>query len=233
MGSYFESLTTDTLVELRRGRVRYGEQVVFENLDWTLRTGEHTLIEGPNGSGKSTLLGLVTGDNPQAYSNELWLFGRRRGTGESVWDIKKRIGLVSGQLHRDFRNAGSVEDVLVSGLYDSIGIYRATPPSDRARARAWFEWLALPGLSIHTPFRELSYGQQRLVLIARAAIKVPPLVVLDEPTNGLDGENQAAALDLIDSLCKQTTCTVLFVTHRKEERAFWESRVNGARISLA
>ncbi len=233
VGSYFEPLTTETLVELRQGRVRYGEHVVFENLDWSLRTGEHTLIEGPNGSGKSTLLGLVTGDNPQAYSNELWLFGRRRGTGESVWDIKRRIGLVSGQLHRDFRNAGSVEDVLVRGLYDSIGIYRDVEPSDRARARAWFEWLALPSVSIHAPFRELSYGQQRLVLIARAAIKVPPLVVLDEPTNGLDGENQAAVLDLIESLCRQTACTVLFVTHRKEEREFWERRVGGAKMSLA
>ena len=139
---------------------------------------------------------MITGDHPQAYSNDLHLFGRRRGSGETVWDIKKNVGIVSARLHRDYRVGGSVEEVLLSGLYDSIGVYQKPEPSHRARAMAWLDWLEL-GLAPSAAFRELSFGQQRLVLIARAAIKVPPLVVMDEPTSGLDADNRLRALELV------------------------------------
>ncbi len=232
LGSYYEPLDPSVLlVDLVDGHVSYGEQVVFERLNFRVGAGQHTLIEGPNGSGKSTLLDLFTGDHPQAYSNDLHLFGRRRGSGETVWDIKKNIGAVSSRLHRDYRVGGSVEEVLLSGLYDSIGVYQRPEPSHRARAHAWLSWLEL-GLSPNAPFRELSFGQQRLVLIARAAIKVPPLLVLDEPTAGLDADNRARALDLVESLCTQHKSTVLMVTHRADERAFWQERIGGAILSL-
>ncbi|RYZ01714.1 MAG: ATP-binding cassette domain-containing protein [Myxococcales bacterium] len=232
LGSYYEPLDSSVvLVDLVDGNVTYGEQVVFAGLNFRVAAGQHTLIEGPNGSGKSTLLDLFTGDHPQAYSNDLHLFGRRRGTGETVWDIKKNIGAVSSRLHRDYRVGGSVEEVLLSGLYDSIGVYQRPEPSHHARARAWLEWLEL-GLSPTAAFRELSFGQQRLVLIARAAIKVPPLLVLDEPTAGLDAENRARALELVESLCTQRKSTVLMVTHRADERAFWLERIRGAILSL-
>jgi len=219
------------LVRLAAGRVQYGEQIVFEGIDFTVWPGGHTLIEGPNGSGKSTLLEMITGDHPQAYSNDLHLFGRRRGSGESVWDIKKNVGIVSARLHRDYRVGGSVEDVLLSGLYDSIGVYRQPTPGDRSRARAWLAWLELD-LEPGAAFRELSFGQQRLVLIARAAIKVPPLIVMDEPTSGLDGDKRLRVLDLVASLCTQQKSTVLMVTHRADERAFWQQRIGGAILSL-
>lgn len=232
LGSFREPLDPSVpLVDLRRGQVRYGEQVVFEELDFHVAAGEHTLIVGPNGSGKSSLLDMLTGDHPQAYSNELYLFGRRRGSGESVWDVKKHVGSVSGRLHRDYRVDASVEEVLLSGLYDSIGVYEKPEPSHRLRATAWLEWLEL-GLTRSASFRQLSFGQQRLVLIARAAIKLPPLLVLDEPTSGLDAENRAHVLELIASLCTQRRSTVLMVTHRAEEREFWERRVSGAILSL-
>jgi molybdate transport system ATP-binding protein len=232
MGRWYEPLAADTpLVRLVGGRVAYGEQVVFEGLDFIISPGQHTLIEGPNGSGKSTLLEMITGDHPQAYSNDLHLFGRRRGTGETVWDIKKNVGLVSARLHRDYRVGGSVEDVLVSGLFDSIGVYQKIEPSHRARARAWLDWLDL-GLAPSAVFRDLSFGQQRLALIARAAIKVPPLVVMDEPTSGLDPHNRTRVLDLVHSLCTQKQSTVLMVTHRHDERLFWEQRIGGAILSL-
>jgi len=232
LGSWYEPLDPAVpLVELRHGRVCYAEQVVFDGLDFRVEVGQHTLIEGPNGSGKSTLLDMLTGDHPQAYSNDLHLFGRRRGSGETVWDIKKNVGAVSARLHRDYRVGGSVEDVLLSGLYDSIGVYQQPEPSHRARARAWLGWLDL-GLPHDAAFRELSFGQQRLVLIARAAIKVPPLVVLDEPTSGLDPDNRARALELVESLCSQHRSTVLMVTHRADERAFWQARIGGAILSL-
>jgi molybdate transport system ATP-binding protein len=232
LGSYYEPLDPSVLlVDLVRGRVSYGEQVVFDELNFRVGAGQHTLIEGPNGSGKSSLLDLFTGDHPQAYSNDLHLFGRRRGSGETVWDIKKHIGAVSARLHRDYRVGGSVEEVLLSGLYDSIGVYQRPEPSHRARARAWLAWLEL-GLTPDAAFRELSFGQQRLVLIARAAIKLPPLLVLDEPTSGLDSDNRARALELVESLCSQRQSTVLMVTHREDERAFWQQRIGGALLRL-
>jgi molybdate transport system ATP-binding protein len=232
LGSWYEPLDPAVpLVQLAGGCVRYGDQVVFEGLDFVVRAGAHTLIEGPNGSGKSTLLELITGDHPQAYSNDLHLFGRRRGTGETVWDIKKNVGAVSGRLHRDYRVGGSVEEVLLSGLYDSIGVYQKPEASHRARARAWLDWLGL-GVTPGASFRELSFGQQRLVLIARAAIKVPPLVVMDEPTAGLDPDNRDRVLELVASLCTQRKSTVLMVTHRADERAFWQARIGGAILSL-
>jgi len=225
------------LVDLHRAMVRYGEHVVFQDLDLCVLPGEHTLIEGPNGSGKSSLLSLITGDHSQAYANDLTLFGRRRGSGESVWDIKRNIGIVSGQLHRDYRVQASVGDVLASGLYDSIGLYQTVSPLDRARAQAWFAWLALRSsterpVSMDTPFRQLSYGEQRLILVARAAIKVPPLLVLDEPTTGLDADHRAQVLDLVGSLCSQTNSTVLFVSHREDERAFWLTHISQRVLSL-
>jgi molybdate transport system ATP-binding protein len=233
LGSFNEPLDPGVpLIELNRGHVRYGEQVVFEGLDFRVASGEHTLIEGANGSGKSSLLEMLSGDHPQAYSNDLRLFGRRRGSGETVWDIKKNVGVVSARLHRDYRVGGSVEEVLVSGLFDSIGVYRTIEPSHRQRALGWLEWLEL-GLAPSAAFRELSFGEQRLVLIARAAIKLPPLLIMDEPTSGLDPENRARALELIESLCSQKRCTVLMVTHRADERAFWEERVGGAILSLS
>lgn len=231
-GSHYPPLPRETpLVDLRAGHVRYGDQIVFEGLDFRVEAGQHTLIEGPNGSGKSSLLDMLTGDHPQAYANELYLFGRRRGSGETVWDIKRNVGSVSARLHRDYRVGGSVEEVLLSGLYDSIGVYQKPEPSHRGRARAWLDWLSL-GLDPSAAFRELSFGQQRLLLIARAAIKVPPLVVLDEPTSGLDAENRARALELVESLCTQRKSTVLMVTHRDDERAFWVERVGGAVLSM-
>jgi molybdate transport system ATP-binding protein len=232
LGSWYEPLAPGVpLVALAGGHVRYGDQIVFERLDFRVAAGQHTLIEGPNGSGKSTLLEMITGDHPQAYCNDLHLFGQRRGSGETVWDIKKKVGIVSARLHRDYRVGGSVEEVLLSGLYDSIGLYQKPEPTDRARAAAWLAWLNL-GLAPSASFRELSFGQQRLVLIARAAIKVPPLVVMDEPTAGLDDENRAAVLALVESLCTQQKSTLLMVTHRPDERAFWQDRVGGAILSL-
>ncbi len=232
LGSWFEPLDPEVpLVQLVDGSVRYGEHVVFEHLDFRLAAGQHTLVEGPNGSGKSSLLEMITGDHPQAYSNALHLFGRRRGSGETVWDIKKNLGIVSSRLHRDYRVSGSVEEALLSGLFDSIGVYQRAEPSHIARARAWLSWLEL-GLAPNAAFRELSFGQQRLLLIARAAIKVPPLIVLDEPTSGLDDDNRTRVLELAESLCTQRKSTLLMVTHRADERAFWQERIGGAIVTL-
>jgi len=206
----------DPLVVMRACSVRYGEVIQLAPFDWTLRAGDHTLIIGDNGSGKSTLLQLITGDHPQCYTNDLHVFGYRRGSGESIWDIKRHIGLVSPALHRDYRVGASALEVVISGLYDSIGLYQQPRPSDLDAARAWLELMRLSDAA-QTPLRELSYGLQRLVLIARALIKQPPLVILDEPTQGLDDDNRRRVLGFIEQLSGLSRTTLLFVSHRSDE----------------
>lgn len=205
------------LVELRHGRVEYATGVQFEALNWQLRPGEHTQIHGPNGCGKSTLLNLVSGDHPQCYANELTVFGYRRGRGESIWDIKKHLGLVSGHLHRDYRVAGNALTAVVSGLSDSIGVYQHTGAREAQLARQWLDLLGL-GDKANEAFKRLSTGEQRLVLIARALIKQPPLLILDEPTQGLDDVNRFRVLAAVERILEAGPTTLLFVSHRDDEQ---------------
>ena len=196
--------------------VRYGDLQPFEPLDWELRRGHHTLIMGPNGAGKSTLLQLISGDHPQCYANDMEIFGYQRGSGESIWDIKKHIGMVSPALHRDYRAPGHALSVVLSGLYDSIGVYTAPQPSEIALARQWLGVLGMAGLE-RRGFRELSHGQQRLLLIARGLIKQPDLLLLDEPTQGLDSLNRHLVLSFLERLAALLDTTLLFVSHREDE----------------
>lgn len=200
------------LVKLTNGQVSHDGMAIIQGLSWQVEVGQHWLISGPNGAGKSTLLALISGDHPQAYSNDLWLFGRRRGSGETVWQIKERIGVVSPALHLAYRVATTPLAVVLSGYFDSIGVYQQ--PGDLARKRA-MEWLELLGLAAQAqqPFHSLSFGQQRLLLIARALVKQPPLVILDEPLQGLDGLNRALVLRFIDLLIGNGRSQLLYVSH--------------------
>ena len=204
------------LVELHQGRVEYATGVQFDGLDWSLLPGQHTQIQGPNGCGKSTLLSLVSGDHPQCYANNLTVFGYRRGRGESIWDIKKHLGLVSGHLHRDYRVPGNALTAVVSGLTDSIGVYQATGEKEHHLAMAWLELVGLADRA-NAAFRSLSSGEQRLVLIARALIKQPPLLILDEPTQGLDDVNRFRVLAAVERILDNGPTTLLFVSHREDE----------------
>ncbi|MGY6036504.1 molybdate ABC transporter ATP-binding protein ModF [Aeromonas sp. AE23HZ002T15] len=210
-----EPLPPGPRVQMRGLRIAYGEQVVIDGLDWTIAPGQHWQLVGPNGAGKSTLLSLITGDHPQGYSNDLRLFGRQRGSGESIWEIKRHIGLVSPALHLDYRVSGSVQTVILSGFYDSIGLYAR--PGDRQLALA-NQWLALLGLKEQggLPFHSLSFGQQRLVLIARALVKHPPLLILDEPLQGLDPLNRHLVRAMVGRLIGEGT-QLLFVSHHVED----------------
>lgn len=209
---------TDELprVILNHGYVQYNETPVLSDLNWRVNAQENWQIVGPNGAGKSTLLSLITGDHPQGYSNDLTLFGRKRGSGETIWDIKKHIGYVSSSLHLDYRVSISVKNVLLSGYFDSIGIYCAT--SDR-QSKLADEWLALLNLShkANQPFQSLSWGQQRLVLITRALVKHPTLLILDEPLQGLDQLNRELVKRWIDLLIENGYSQLLFVSHHVED----------------
>lgn len=204
------------LLELKQCSVSYGGTPVLQELDLAVAPLQHTLITGENGSGKSTLLGLITGDCPQCFSNDVTVLGHRRGSGESVWDIKRHMGIVSNDLHRRYRVRCNALTAVCSGFFDSIGVY--DPVSDWQRQIA-DQWLTAAGLAGrgNDRFHEMSYGEQRLVLIARALVKSPLLLILDEPTQGLDELNRQRVMDLLRTLDARRHSTVLFVSHRSDE----------------
>ncbi|QHM76181.1 putative ABC transporter ATP-binding protein YlmA [Mixta theicola] len=203
-------------IQLNNGVVSYNDRPVLHGLSWTVLPGQHWQITGPNGAGKSTLLSLVTGDHPQGYSNDLTLFGRRRGSGETIWEIKQHIGYVSSSLHLDYRVAISVRNVILSGYFDSIGLYQAVSDRQRTLANGWLALLGMQQLA-DAPFHSLSWGQQRLVLIARALVKHPALLILDEPLQGLDPINRQLVRRFVDVLIAQGETQLLFVSHHAED----------------
>lgn len=211
------SLPTDIpLITLNNCVIHYNDRPIINGLSWQVKPNEHWQILGPNGSGKSTLLSLISGDHPQGYSNDLTLFGRKRGSGETIWDIKKHIGYVSSSLHLDYRVSVSVRNVILSGYLDSIGIYQATSDTQEKLTQQWLDLLGLETLA-DTPFHSLSWGQQRLTLIARALVKHPTLLILDEPLQGLDPLNRQLVKRWIDVLISEGNSQLLFVSHHVKD----------------
>lgn len=217
---------SQTLIRLKNGSAGYNGIPVFKNFDLNIHTGDHTLISGPNGCGKSTLLQMVIGDHPACYQNDLHIFNIKRGTGESIWDLKQKMGIVSPDLHRNYMVPGNALACVLSGLFDSIGLYTSYTAVDEKKAMAWLARIGLDSHA-HIPFRQLSYADQRLVLIARALIKLPELLILDEPTQGLDQSNRDAILDFLEQVAKENLSTILYVSHRTDEfRDFFVSRIS-------
>ncbi len=216
-----ESIATNKkppcIILMRDVNVRYGENVVLEKFNWSVYQGENWKIIGPNGAGKSTLLSLISGDNLQAYSNQIYLFGKRRGSGESVWDIKQRIGLVSPEFQVRYRESISVMKVVLSGFFDTIGFYQAASETQKRTALNWMSFLKIDELA-KQDYTQLSYGQQRLILIARAMVKSPPLLILDEPCQGLDSTNRDRVLELIDHIGLNSATQILYVTHSATDK---------------
>jgi molybdate transport system ATP-binding protein len=204
------------LVRLRHVTVRYGKAAILQDINWTVRAGESWALLGPNGAGKTTLLSLLLGDNPQAYTNDVVVFGKRRGSGESVWEIKRRIGWVSPELHLHFNDSAACLDVVASGFRDTIGLFEPSTPQERRAAR---ERLAQFGLLefARAPLFALSAGLQRMVLLARALVKKPELLILDEPCQGLDPAHRSEFIRTLDALLKSGGVTAIYVTHRPDE----------------
>ena len=202
VGNFFhEAPAFDKVVEMRHVNINYGERQIFRDLNWTVRSGEKWNVTGPNGSGKSTLLSLVNADNPRAYSLDITLFDRRRGTGESIWDIKRHIGYLSSEMHSSFITSDTVKEIIDSGLEDT------------------FRWLELFGAEHLSgrAYNTLSSGEQRYVLLIRAFVKDPDLLILDEPFQGLDPEMRRRAASVIEAFCAAKNKTLIFVTHYIEE----------------
>ncbi len=198
------------------GHLRYGSRSILENLDWKVKAGERWALTGPNGSGKSLLLSLVCADNPQAYANRITLFDRRRGSGESIWEIKDRIGYVCPEMQLYFRSSLTVEEIVVGGMRNSLSQYRKATAEELEEARIWLRLLDISHLAPRR-FDELSSGEQRLVLLARTFIKQAPLMILDEPLHGLDAGRKQRVRRLIDLLVSRNNSSLIFVTHYREE----------------
>lgn len=196
--------------------VVYHNRTILSDINWEVKKGECWSVSGHNGSGKSTLLSLVNGDNPQAFANEIYLFDRRKGSGESIWDIKQKIGYVSPELHHYFDSAATAFEVVASGLFDTIGLFRQLSQQQRSIVEQWIAVLDLNTVG-EQYFRQLSNGQQRLVLLARALVKNPPMLILDEPCQGLDSETTGRFIALVNTICVEMQKTLVYVSHYSEE----------------
>jgi molybdate transport system ATP-binding protein len=203
-------------IQMVNTTIRYGDNTILQDINWVVKKGERWNVSGPNGAGKSTLLSLITADNPQAYANEIWLFDRRRGTGESIWDIKKKIGFVSPELHLYFDTAATTAAVIASGLFDTIGLFRSLNTEQEAAVDQWIQLLSLQPIR-NRRLAQLSTGEQRMALLARALIKNPPLLILDEPAQGLDEQQTADLRDILTTLCETFGTTLIYVSHYQQE----------------
>ncbi len=205
----------DLLVEMKDTTVRYDHFIALDHVNWRMKRGENWAILGPNGSGKSTILRLILGENLQGYANQVAIFGRKKGTGETLWEIKKRIGVVSSDLQIQYRKKMSAYDVIASGFYDSIGLYQYPTHEQTAVVDGWIELLSIGDIA-REPYHRLSYGQKRMILLARAMVKPPLLLILDEPCHGLDLMNRRRILNTVEMI-GETKTNILYVTNHKGE----------------
>lgn len=205
-----------SVIEFRNVNIRYGNRTILKDLNLTVSQGEHWALSGENGAGKSTLLSIVCADNPQAYANDIVLFGHQRGKGESIWDIKRYIGYISPEMHRAFMRDLPCIEIVASGMSDMNGLYVKPKPEQMEPCLFWMDVFGVKHLAGQT-FLKLSSGEQRLVLLARAFVKDPALLILDEPLHGLDLINRRLVKDVIETFCERHDKTLIMVTHYQEE----------------
>ena len=222
---FFESLPqtvnafkgiNNPLIKFDRVFVNYRDRPILNAISWEIKLGEFWQLIGPNGSGKSTILSMIFGDNPKAYGQNITLFGVKKGSGESIWEIKQKIGYFSSEMLRGFKRNDAIGNMIVSGFLDTIGLYKTPTNSQIKIAQHWLYVLNMFDIRKQS-FLSLSRGHQRLVLIARAMVKNPPLLILDEPTNGLDDADATLFCELINKIALETNTAILYVSHRKEE----------------
>lgn len=211
-----DNFVSEEIIRFNNINIRYGERTILKDLNWTVHRGDVWALRGGNGSGKSTLLSLVCADNPQAYACDISLFGRKRGTGESIWEIKKHIGYVSPEMHRAYLKDMPAIEIVASGLFDTIGLYRRPHPDMLGICEWWMDIFGIASLRDKS-FVQLSSGEQRLCLLARAFVKDPELLILDEPLHGLDTFNRRRVKRIIEAFCRRRDKTLIMVTHYDSE----------------
>ncbi|MFI3333213.1 MAG: ATP-binding cassette domain-containing protein [Rikenellaceae bacterium] len=208
--------TSDEVINLNNVTIRYDDHIILKDLSWRIMRGEHWALSGDNGAGKSTLLSLIFADIPQGYSCDIHRFGRKQGAGESIWDIKRDIGYVSPEIHRAYCEAIPTIEIVASGLHDTIGLYRKMREEERAVCIFWMEIFGIAELQDRS-FMAISSGEQRLVLLARAFVKDPELLILDEPLHGLDLKNRRLVLDIVECFSRRANKSLIYVSHYKND----------------
>jgi molybdate transport system ATP-binding protein len=203
----------EILFDLKNVNVQFGDTTVLKNLNWTVRKGEHWAVMGENGAGKSTLLGMLTADHPQIYKNDITLLGKRPGHGLNIWDHKAKLGFFSPELALQYREDLSLQEVLCTGFTANLCKAENTTWEERAKAKEWLNYLGFE--DVEARYRSLSPIDKRVVLMARAAIRPPEVLLLDEPTQGLKGEYREKIFNLLQLLSKETT--IILVSHYEEE----------------
>ncbi len=216
MLSGYQPATEQALIELKNIHIQYGENKILQGIHWKIFPGERWVLSGENGAGKTTLLSLINADNPQGYANDITLFGRKKGTGESIWDIKKHIGFVSAELFQYFPTDNNCLQVIESGYYETIGLFRASQPAKQAVALQWMQLLKIDQYRLK-PFKNVPAAVQRLCLLARALVKQPSLLILDEPCQGFDVQLQEYFKKIIDYVCLNSPIALIYVNHHEEE----------------
>lgn len=216
VGGVAETPEGQRLIDMRHVSVRYGDTVVLDDFNWEVKAGENWLILGENGAGKSTVLKLLLGDNPQAYSNHVFVFGKKRGVGTSIWETKKKIGMVSTDFQARYPKEVPAFHVVLSGFFDSMGLFRTCSKEQKAKALEWMKMLGIDHLKERI-FGSLSYGQRKMTLIARAVVKSPVLLFLDEPCDGLDRDNRKKILGVLEHIGRNTNTRLVYVTHHEDE----------------
>lgn len=211
-----ESREYEYVLRMKNINLSHQGHDVFKDLNWDIKRGEKWALLGPNGAGKSTLLSLLAADNPNAYSQDITIFDRKRGTGESIWDIKRPIGYISSEMHLYFQENQSCEKIVASGLFDTVGLFRTCSEEQLEHARMWMRLLGISHLQ-DQPYMKISSGEQRMVLLTRTLVKNPDLLILDEPLHGLDMQHKAWARNVIERFCEQPKKSLIYVTHRREE----------------
>ncbi len=206
----------DTLIALQNVTISYQGKTILDAVNWELKAGERWLLKGANGSGKSTLISLLIGENPQAYSQNIWLFGRKRGTGESIWDVKKPTGFVAPELTRFFPSNQTCRKVILSGLFDTMGLFKKVSTEEEELALKWMKVFELESLA-NQPIHRISLDQQRWALLARALIKKPRLLILDEASQGLDLAQRKLFTNTVQKLCELSSISLIFVSHYPED----------------
>lgn len=212
----YPSVPYKNLIELRDVSIRYGDKQLLQGVQWTVKPGERWALKGHNGAGKSTLISLLLGENPQAYANDFYLFDRKRGTGESIWDIKRPVGFVSPELSRYFPKNQTCIKVVLSGLFDTMGLFRQATPEQTVLAQHWLAAFDIPHIQ-HILLHQASLEDQRFCLLARAMIKRPALLILDEAAQGMDDEQRLRFKHIIDHICRETPIGLIYVSHYADD----------------
>jgi len=212
----FENYKEAELIRFTNVSVSFDGKCVLDTINWTINKGDFWQLIGKNGSGKTTLLSMLIGENSKGYGQELYLFGKKKGSGESIWDIKKKIGYFTPTMNHNFSGNHSIENMVLSGLNDSIGLYVKPTEIQLRTAKQWLVIAELDNIK-KKRFCDATIGQQRLAMLVRAMVKQPLLLILDEPTNGLDDESTALFIALVNQISKTGETAIIFVSHRKEK----------------